>query len=223
MLSKDWVKGTLFAASIIACLTTACSLNVASSKLSSGDHVPLAGFPERVGVATIGGNLAARQDATSRLARGLVDLGFKVVANNWDVDKILGKGANGIDETIPEAIRRGLEERYGIKGLFVGELLQDKGSIVNETRLSLRFISVPTGKLIWSANVLGGGVRDLSGGVNVRAVSAVEKALNALKKDIYADPGSIIPRPAKQGIGQTSSVSQLEKRESGKSDQYIQR
>ena len=80
---------TALAVLIIACLTAACALNMASSKLSYGDRLTVAGFPKRVGVATLVGNLAARQDATNRLSRGLVDLGFQVVTSNWDVDKIL--------------------------------------------------------------------------------------------------------------------------------------
>jgi hypothetical protein len=188
MSGKNWLGGTALAIFIMACLTAACALNMASSKLSYVDRVTVAGFPKRVGVATLVGNLAAQQDATSRLSRGLIDLGFQVVTNNWNVDNILGQWAEGVSETIPAGTRKQLEEAYGLQGVFVGILSQDKGNIVNETRLSLRLIDVPTGKLVWSANVRGGGVAGLSGSVNDRAVGAVEKALHSLEKDIYPDP-----------------------------------
>jgi hypothetical protein len=204
MSGKNWLGGTVFAV-FIGCLTAACALNMASSKLSHGDRLPVAGFPKRIGVATIVGNLTAQQDATSRLSRGLIDLGFQVVTNNWNVDRILGQWAEGVSETIPETIRRRLEERYGLEGLFVGTLSQDKGNIVNETRLSLRLIDVPTGKLVWSANVLGRGVAGLSGGVKDTAVAAVEKALHSLEKDIYPNP-----KENKQKNSQASSALRLE-------------
>ena len=102
MFGKNCLGKTVFAALIIACLTAACALNTASSKLSYGDRLTVAGFPKRVGVATLVGNLTAQQDATSRLSRGLIDLGFQVVTSNWDVDKILGRWAEGVSETIPE-------------------------------------------------------------------------------------------------------------------------
>ena len=121
--------------------------------------------------------------------------------------------AEGVSETIPEHIRKKLEERYGLEGIFVGTLSQDKGNFVDETRLSLRLISVPTGKLVWSANVVGGGVTGLDGGVNERAVSAVEKALHSLEKDVYSDP-----KGTPQGNSQTSSALQLKGSQPEKSD-----
>ncbi len=213
MSGKNCVGGTVLAIFIIACLTAACALNMASSKLSNGDRLPVVGFPKRVGVATLVGNLTAQQEATNRLSRGLIDLGFQVVTNNWDVDKILGHWAEGVVETIPEPARRKLEERYGLQGIFVGTLSQDKGSVVNETRLSLRFISVPTGKLVWSANVVGGGVAGLSGGVKDTALAAVQKALASLEKDLYKDP-----KENKRGTRQASSAVQSKKNQSEKSD-----
>ena len=205
MSGKSWLGGAAFAIFVIACLIEACALNMASSKLSSGDRVPVAGFPRRIGVATLVGNLAAQQDATARLSRGLIDLGFQVVTNNWNVDRTLGQWAEGVFETIPETVRRRLEEQYGLEGIFVGILSQDKGNIVNETRLSLKLIDVPTGKAIWSANVLGGGVAGLSGGVNDTALAAVDKALHSLEKDIYHNP-----KRNKQKNSQASSTLRLE-------------
>ncbi|HME44594.1 MAG TPA: hypothetical protein VKF36_16010 [Syntrophorhabdales bacterium] len=213
MSGKNCLGGTALTIFIIACLTAACALNVASSKLSSGDRPPVVTFPKRVGVATLTGNLAAQQEATTRLSRGLIDLGFQVVTSNWNVDKVLGRWAEGVFETIPEPARRQLQEQYGLEGIFVGILSQDQGNVVNETRLSLRLISVPTGKLVWSANVLGGGVAGLSGGVKDTALAAVQKALASLEKDLYKDP-----KENKQGTRQTSSTLQLKGIQSKKSD-----
>jgi len=213
MSGKNCLGGTALTILIIACLTAACALNMASSKLSSGDRPPALAFPKRVGVATLTGNLAAQQEATTRLSRGLIDLGFQVATNNWNVDKILGGWAEGVYETIPEPVRRELQEQYGLEGIFVGTLSQDQGNVVNETRLSLRLISVPTGKLVWSANVLGGGVAGLSGGVKDTALAAVQKALASLEKDLYKDP-----KENKRGTRQASSALQLKKNQSEKSD-----
>ncbi|HUJ90599.1 MAG TPA: hypothetical protein VLX12_10415 [Syntrophorhabdales bacterium] len=195
---------TILVALGVICLAAACALNVASSKLSYGDRLTVAGFPKRVGVATLAGNLAAQAEATDRLSRGLVDLGFQVVARSWAMDKVLRQSAEGISEKIPERIRKRLEEQYGLEGIFVGTLSQDRGNFVDETRLSLRLISVPTGNLVWSTNVVGGGVTGLDGGVNERAVSAVEKALHSLEKDVYPDP-----KGNPKGKSQASSALQL--------------
>lgn len=196
MFGRSNVSKALFAVFIIACLTAACALNMASSKLSSGDRLAVAGFPKRVGVATLAGSLTAHEDATNHLSRGLVDLGFQVVARSWDVDKILRYSAEGIFENIPENIRKKLEEAYGLQGIFIGTLSQDRGNLISETRLSLRLISVSTGKLIWSTNVLGGGVTGLSGGVKETATAAVGKALQSLEKDLYPAPKKPNQKPS---------------------------
>ena len=106
MFGKNCLGKTVFAALVIACLTAACALNTAS-QLSYGDRLTAAGFPKRIGVATLVGNLTAQQDATSRLSRGLIDLGFQVVTVNWDVDRILGRWAEGASETIPVLLAKG--------------------------------------------------------------------------------------------------------------------
>jgi hypothetical protein len=211
MFGRYSVSKTILVALAFICLAAACALNVASSKLSPGDRASVVAFPKRVGVATLVGNVAAQVEATDRLSRGLVDLGFQVVTRNWDMDKALRRSAEGVSETIPEQIRKRLEERYGLEGVFVGTLSQDRGNFVDETRLSLRLISVPTGKLVWSTNVVGGGVTGLDGGVNERAVSAVEKALHSLEKDVYSDP-----KANPKGKGQTSSALQLKGSQSEK-------
>ena len=194
---------------IIICLTAACALNMASSKLSPGDRVTVAGFPKRIGVATLAGNLAAREEATNRLSRGLVDLGFQVAARSWDVDKILRYSADGIYENVPESIRKELEGTYGLQGIFVGTLSQDRGNLISETRLSLRLISIPGGKLIWSTNVRGGGITGLSGGVQETAIAAAGKALQSLEKDLCPDP---------KKSNQTSSTLSSKRSQTEKSD-----
>ena len=167
----------------IVCVTAACALNMASSKFSYGDGLP-AGFPKRVGIATLTGNLSAHEEATDRFSRGLVDLGFQVVARSWDLDRVLRWSGDGVMENIPEPIRKELEARYGLQGIFVGILSQDKGRLVDETRLTLRLISVSTGRLIWSTNVVGDAVIGLSPTAKEMGVAAAEKALRSLEKDI---------------------------------------
>jgi len=205
---KDYMREKLLIGLTIACLTAACALNVASSKLSYGDRPAVVELPRRVGVATIVGNLAAQQDATARFSSGLVDMGFHVVATNWDMDKVLGRWSAGIDDALPEFTRRRLAELYGLEGIFVGSLSQDKGNFVDETRLSLRLISVPSGTVVWSADVHGGGVSGLDGGVKDRAISAVKKALRSLEKEMYANPKPVdqtdkkppsVPKPDASG------------------------
>ncbi len=169
-------------------------------------------------MATIVGNLAAQQDATARLSRGLVDMGFHVVATNWDMDKALGRWAAGIDEALPEATRRRLVELYGLEGIFVGRLSQDKGNFVDETLLSLRLLSLPGGTLVWSADVHGGGVSGLDGGVQDRAISAVKKALRSLEKDMYANP-----KPVDQTDRQPLSVPQQDESQSMASNKDVKR
>ncbi len=141
-----------------------------------------------VSVATLVGNLTAQEEATNRLSRGLVDLGFQVVARSWDLDRVLHRSADGVSENIPEEIRKKLHQPYGLQGIFIGTLSQDRGHLISETRLSLRLISVATGKLIWSTNVVGDAVTGLSGAVKDMAIAAVEKALQSLEKDIYPAP-----------------------------------
>ncbi len=199
------VTGKSLVVLIVVAVSAACALNVASSKLSSVDRAPGPEFPKRVGVATIIGNLAAGQGATDRLSRGLVDLGFKVVGNNWDIDRILGDWAAGVDESIPEVTRVALQAQYGLEGIFVGILSQDKGNLLDETRLYLKLMSLPTGRLVWSVNIHGGGVTNLHGGVQHTAVSAVEKALRSLEKDLYTDPP-----PSKKAASPSRKVSQLQ-------------
>jgi hypothetical protein len=152
-----------------------------------------------VGVATLVGNLTAQEEATDHLCRGLVDLGLQVVASNWDIDKVLLRSTEGLSEKMPESLRKRLEETYGLQGIFVGTLSQERVPLINEVRLTLRLISIPDGKLLWSANVLGRGVTGLSGGVKEMAVGAVEKALESLKNDLYPDPGGAAWPPQNPG------------------------
>ena len=106
MFGRHSKSEAILAALAIICLTAACALNTGSSKLSYGGPAAVAGFPSRVGVATLVGNLTARNEATSRLSRGLVDLGFQVDARSWDLDRILRWSADGVYENIPEEIRK---------------------------------------------------------------------------------------------------------------------
>ena len=181
---------------IIVCLTAACALNMASSKLSYGDRAPAKGFPKRVAVASIVGNPPTGADATARLAQGLVDLGFDVVMGGADVDRILRQRGYGVSETISEDSRKKLQETYRLEGLFVGALSPDKQPLLIETRLSLKLISLSTGSLVWSANVLSQEIPGLSGGLKKTAVTLAEKALEALEKDLYQEPKKSAETPA---------------------------
>ena len=209
MFGRHSKSEAILAALAIICLTAACALNTGSSKLSYGGPAAVAGFPSRVGVATLVGNLTARNEATSRLSRGLVDLGFQVDARSWDLDRILRWSADGVYENIPVEIRKELEERYGLQGIFIGTLSQDKGRLIDETRLSLRLVSISTGRLIWSTNVVGDAVIGMSPTVKEMSVAAVEKALRSLQKDIY---------PPSKKSGQTSPAPGLQKSPPQKSD-----
>ena len=200
MFGRYSVGKAILAALAIFCLTAACALNTASSKLSYGNQAAGTGFPSRVGVATLVGNLTAQEEATNRLSRGLVDLGFQVVARSWDLDRVLRRSADGISENIPEEARKRLEERYGLQGIFVGILSQDKGRLIDETRLSLRLVSISTGRLIWSANVVGDAAIGLSPTVKDMSVAAVEKALRSLEKDIYPPPKKPIQASSTPGL-----------------------
>jgi hypothetical protein len=195
-MRRSIVSKAIVIAFIIVCLTAACALNMASSKLSYGDRVAVNGFPKRVAVATIVGNPPTGADATARLAQGLVDLGFDVVTSGADVDRIFHQWGYGVSETISEDSRRKLQETYRIDGLFVGTLSPDKQPLHIETRLSLRLISLPAGNLVWSANVLSEEIVGLSGGLKKTAVALAEKALQALEKDLYPDPKKSAETPA---------------------------
>ncbi len=202
-------NGAILAALAILFLTAGCALNLAKSKFSYGDRLPVSGFPSRVGVATLVGNLSAQEEATNRLSRGLVDLGFQVITNSWELDRVLRQSrGDGVSENIPENIRKELEARYKLQAIFVGILSQDKGRLIDETSLSLRLVSIPTGRLIWSTNVVGDAVIGLSPTVKEMSVAAVEKALRSLEKDIY-------PPPAKPAA---SSTQGLQKNSPRKSD-----
>ena len=198
------VSRALLALLLVISLTAACALNRASSKLSYVGAPAIASFPKRVGVATLVGNLTAQEEATDHLCRGLVDLGLQVVARNWDIDKVLRRSTEGLSETMPESLRKRLEETYGLQGIFVGTLSQERVPLINEVRLTLRLISIPDGKLLWSANVLGRGVTRFSG-VKEMAVGAVEKALESLKNDLYPDPGGSSLASSKPGMKKSGS------------------
>jgi hypothetical protein len=195
-MKTNVVSKAVLIAFIIVCLTAACALNMASSKLSYGDRVAVNGFPKRVAVATIVGNPPTGADATARLAQGLVDLGFDVVMSGADVDRIFHQWGYGVSGTISEDSRRKLQETYRIDGLFVGTLSPDKQPLHIETRLSLRLISLPAGNLAWSANVLSEEIVGLSGGLKKTAVTLAEKALEALEKDLYPQPTKPAETPA---------------------------
>jgi hypothetical protein len=195
-MKTNVVSKAVLIAFIIVCLTAACALNMASSKLSYGDRVAVNGFPKRVAVATIVGNPPTGADATARLAQGLVDLGFDVVMSGADVDRIFHQWGYGVSGTISEDSRRKLQETYRIDGLFVGTLSPDKQPLHIETRLSLRLISLPAGNLVWSANVLSEEIVGLSGGLKKTAVTLAEKALEALEKDLYPQPTKPAQTPA---------------------------
>ena len=187
-IRRDVVSKAVVIAFIILCLTAACALNMASSKLSYGDRAMVKGFPKRVAVATVVGAPPVGADATARLAQGLVDLGFDVVRSGADVDRVLRQWGYGISDSISADARKRLHETYGLEGLFVGFLSPDKGQVLAETQLSLRLISIPTGSLVWSANVLSQEIQGFSWGLKKTAVTLAEKALEALEKDLYQEP-----------------------------------
>jgi hypothetical protein len=195
-MRRDVVSKAIVIAFVIVSLTAACALNMASSKLSYGDRAAVKGFPQRFAVATIVGNPPTGVDATVRLAQGLVDLGFDVVVSGADVDKIFRQWGYGVSETISDDSRKKLQETYRIDGLFVGTLSPDKQPLLIETRLSLKLISIPTGSLVWSANVLSQEIPGLSGGLKKTAVMLAEKALDALEKDLYPKPTKPAETPA---------------------------
>ncbi len=172
---------------VVACLTAACALNMASSKLSCGDRVPVQGFPRRVAVATIQGNPPTGYDVTARLAQGLVDLGFDVVMTGIDVDRILRQRGSGVSESITDEARRKLQETYKVDGLLTGTMMPDKEHVLLETRLSLRLVAVPSGNLVWSANILSQEIPRLSLGMKATGIALAEKALEALQKDLYPE------------------------------------
>ena len=181
---------------IIVCLTAACALNMASSKLSYGDRAAVTWFPKRVAVATVVGAPPVGADATARLSRGLVDLGFDVVRSGADVDRVLRQWGYGISDSISADTRKRLHETYGLEGLFVGFLSPDKGQVLAETQLSLRLISIPSGNLVWSANVLSQEATPFWGGMRNTATMLAEKALEALEKDLYQEQTKSAQAPA---------------------------
>jgi hypothetical protein len=185
---RDVVSKVVCIALVIACLTAACALNMASSKLSYGDRVAVQGFPKRVVVATIQGNPPTGYDVTTRLAQGLVDLGFDVVMTGIDVDRILRQRGSGVSETVTEEARKKLQEAYKVEGLLVGTMAPDKELLLLETRLSLRLVAIPSGNLAWSANVTSQEIPRLSAGMKAIGVALAEKALEALEKDLYPQP-----------------------------------
>jgi hypothetical protein len=139
-------------------------------------------------VATIQGNPPTGYDVTARLAQGLVDLGFDVVMTGIDVDRLLRQRGSGVSETVTEEARKKLQETYKVEGLLVGTMMPDKELVLLETRLSLRLVAIPSGKLVWSANVLGQEIPRLSLGMKATGVALAEKALEALQKDLYPEP-----------------------------------
>lgn len=173
---------------VIACLTAACALNTASSKLSYGDRVAVQGFPKRVAVATIQGNPPTGYDVTARLAQGLIDLGFDVAMTGIDVDRILRQRGSGVSETVTEEAKKKLQEAYKVEGLLVGTMSPEKETLLLETRLSLRLVAIPSGNLVWSANVTSQEIPRLSAGMKATGVALAEKALEALQKDLYPEP-----------------------------------
>jgi hypothetical protein len=205
-MRRDVVSKVVCITLVIACLTAACALNIASSKLSYGDRVAVQGFPKRVAVATIQGNPPTGFDVTTRLAQGLVDLGFDVVMTGIDVDRTLRQRGSGVSETVTEEAKKRLQETYRVEGLFTGTVMPEKELILLETRLSLRLTAIPSGSLVWSANVLSQEIPRLSLGMKATGVALAEKALEALQKDLYPAP----KKTAEKASSSTASGTQQE-------------
>lgn len=169
---------------ILACFTAACGLNMTSSKLSYGVRELPPGIPKKVAVCTFSGSPTTQPDATDRFARGLVDLQFDVVIPPAEADKIVGRLGEGISETMPESTRKRLQETYGLQGIFLGTVSHERGPLTIDTRLTVKFVSLATGQLIWSTNVLRQEVTGLSSGIQNAAVLAVQEALAKLEQGL---------------------------------------
>ncbi len=181
---------------VLCCITAACALNTASSKFSTGDRLTLQGFPKRVAVGTIVGSPPEGKDATTRLARGLVDLGFDVVMSGGYLDRIVRSWGYAVTEAIPADARKKLYETYKLEGLFVGSLSPDKGMLFVDTQLSLRLVSLPSGTLLWSTNASSDEFVPYWAGTKSSAMMLTEKALKALEKDLYQEPARTGQQPA---------------------------
>ena len=173
---------------MLACLTAACGLNMSSSKVSYGVRDLPPGVPKKVAVTTLTGNLTTQSDATDRFSRGLVDLQFEVVVPPAEVDRAMARSGEGISESIPEGTRKRLQETYGLQGIFLGTLSQERGPLTIDTRLTVKFVSLTTGQLIWSTNVLRQEVTGVSSGLQNAAISAVQEALTKLEQDLRQPP-----------------------------------
>jgi len=81
-----------------------------------------------------------------------------------------------------------LQETYGLQGIFLGTISHERGPFTIDTRLTVKFLSLSTGQLIWSTNVLGQEVTGISGGIQRAAVLAAQEALAKLEQDLFQPP-----------------------------------
>ncbi len=195
-MTRKTVGQSLIAGLAVCCITAACALNTASSKFSTGDRLTLQGFPKRVAVGTIVGSPPEGTDATARLSRGLVDLGFDVVMSGGYLDRIVRSWGYAVSEAIPADARKKLHETYKLDGLFVGSLSPDKGMMLVDTQMSLRLVSLPSGTLVWSTNVGSDEFVPFWSGTRNSAIMLTEKALKALEKDLHQEPTKAGQQPA---------------------------
>jgi len=168
---------------MLACLTAACGLNMSRQRFRTGSRSAAGGAKEGGG-NDVNGEPHDPVGCHGSFLAGLVDLQFEVVVPRprstgpWHVPgRHIRKHTGGHPQEIAG--------NYGLQGIFLGTLSQERGPLTIDTRLTVKFVSLTTGQLIWSTNVLRQEVTGVSSGLQNAAFSAVQEASPSSNKTCF--------------------------------------
>lgn len=148
-----------------------------------------AGVPQRVILLPFKGNLTVNYEATDRFAAGLPAIGF-IVERTVETDAILAKMDLETWE-LDEGLRKMLSERFGAQAVFLGVLDQERGRFSISSRLQVRMMELPSGRLLWTAETKGYQASMQMGDIYALAQLCADEALKRLQKDMQEPPPQV--------------------------------
>ena len=81
-----------------------------------------------------------------------------------------------------------LAEKFGAQAVFLGLLDQERGRFSISSRLQVRMMELPSGRLLWTAETKGYHASMQTGDIYVLAQSCADEALKRLRKDMQGPP-----------------------------------
>ena len=171
----------LFLATACASAMQGASVTGTSRMIIADPRLP-AGVPQRVILLPFKGNPPVNYEATDRFAKGLPAIGFTIERTS-ETDAILAK----LDlETweLDEGLRKMLSKKFGAQSVFLGVLDQERGRFSISSRLQVRMMELPSGRLLWTAETKGYQPSMQMGDIYALAQLCADDALKRLQKDM---------------------------------------